>query len=165
MKATLSRMESSDEGTFGLFTLEDGSEWDSLELPWRDNQQGISCVPEGVYMAKMAYSPKHAAMVYHLQNVPDRSDVEIHAANFGGDKAKGYRCELLGCIALGEGIGQLLGQKAVLNSQKAMREFQEKTGGVDLEIHISVHSNLILCYIHQLFYREDSGCPKCHLNE
>lgn len=59
-------------------------------------------------------------MCYHVQDVPDRDDIEIHSANYAGDVAKGLRCQLLGCIAPGLAIGQLAGQRAVLQSKEAL---------------------------------------------
>lgn len=64
----------------------------SLELPWRDNQRGISCIPEGVYDAILHDSPKFGKSIW-IQNVPNRSEILIHYAN--------YVRELRGCIAVG----------------------------------------------------------------
>jgi len=63
----------------------------SIELPWKNNEPGLSCIPEGSYELKKRYSKKHG---WHLilDNVPGRKLILIHAAN---DALK----ELKGCIA------------------------------------------------------------------
>jgi len=76
----------------------------TIELPWRDNERGVSCIPEGRYELVKRYSPKFK---WHLmlKGVPNRSVVLVHPAN---DALK----ELKGCIApvcelTGEGNGLL----------------------------------------------------------
>ena len=76
----------------------------TIELPWIENEQQISCIPEGRYELVKRYSPKFK---WHLlvKDVPDRALILIHPAN---DALK----ELKGCIApvsflTGEGKGKL----------------------------------------------------------
>jgi len=78
-------------GTNGQITLTGKRLCFSIELPWKDNQTQISCIPEGTYELKKRYSPKHG---HHLQvmNVPGRDLILLHPAN---DALK----ELKGCIA------------------------------------------------------------------
>jgi len=63
----------------------------TIELPWKDNQHKISCIPEGKYELVKRYSIKFR---WHLQlkNVEDRDLILIHPAN------DAFR-ELKGCIA------------------------------------------------------------------
>ncbi len=63
----------------------------SIELPWKDNQQRISCIPEGKYELEKRYSLRFK---WHLllKNVPGRDLILIHPAN------DAFR-ELKGCIA------------------------------------------------------------------
>lgn len=133
-RVILARDSTGDEGTFGTLRLED-SHWASGELPWRDNQPDISCVPPGTYVAKWQLSPRHG-WCYHLLGVPGRSGVEIHPANWMGDASKGYRCDLRGCVALGIAAGRLEGQNALLESRDAVAAFNEKADREDLEITI-----------------------------
>lgn len=74
----------------------------SIELPWRDNKTGVSCIPEGRYVLQRRFSFKFG---WHLQvmNVPARELILIHPANDA-------LLELRGCIAVvttitGEGRG------------------------------------------------------------
>ena len=134
--ATLTRSASTDQGTFGVFKMDDGSGvWNSGELPWHDNQTGVSCIPPGTYVANPIVSPKHGPC-FMLTGVPGRADVEIHAANWMGDQSLGYKCQLLGCIALGKAQGVLEGQEAVLLSQDALKEFLTIMGGDSLSLTI-----------------------------
>jgi len=132
---TLTRIETGDEGTFGDLVLDSGWGCVTGELPWRNNLPGISCIPTGTYTA-IPYNSQRHGPCYLLQNVPQRTDVEIHAANWMGDKSLGYKCELLGCIALGKSHGALAGQAAILRSQEAMHDFLTEMGMDTLTITI-----------------------------
>lgn len=75
----------------------------TIELPWRDNAIGISCIPEGRYQLVKRYSPKFQ---WHLQvmAVLNRDLILLHPAN-------NAVMELKGCIApvlllTGPGTGQ-----------------------------------------------------------
>lgn len=104
-RVTLQRVESGDEGTFGLLsfgalTLHSG------ELPWRDNRVGVSCIPTGVYTCTWRKSPRFG-LCYHVEDVPGRTDILIHAGNYCGDEALGWSSDVNGCIILGRARGVL----------------------------------------------------------
>ena len=122
MNAILTRAPSTDQGTFGNLVLDNGMSYCTLELPWEENKPSESCIPPGVYNCKWIKSPKHGN-VYQVLDVPDRSMIEIHPANFAGDKDRGFISELEGCIALGQKIGVLQGQLALLSSKFAITDF------------------------------------------
>lgn len=136
--AILERIETSDYGTFGIFTLDDGTSWHSGELPWNDNEHGTSCIPAGTYRCTWINSPKHGEC-YQVLDVPGRSMIEIHSANFMGATSKGYACQLLGCIALGKSVGHLEGreQTALLQSRVAISEFENNMNQADFELTIT----------------------------
>ena len=136
----ITRMQSTDQGTPGYFVF-DATAIRCMELPWRDNRAGESCIKPGTYRAEIYQSPKHGP-VYMLKDVPGRSDVEIHPANFAGDASIHWQCELLGCIAPAMAIGQLvnrLGEKqtAGLESRAAFTEFMTWATGEPLEVVIT----------------------------
>ena len=121
--AILLRTETGDQGTFGKITTDSGFMCYSGELPWRNNEPEKSCIPEGKYRCNWRFSPKHG-LCYHVEGVPGRSNVEIHSANWMGDKAQGLKCELLGCIAPGVSVDVLDGQRAVIRSKSALLALQ-----------------------------------------
>ena len=52
----LKRNASSDKGTFGML-VDDQIPWLlTVELPWKKNEQGISCISEGPYICKRIIS-------------------------------------------------------------------------------------------------------------
>lgn len=120
--ATITRTESGDAGTFGHLVTDTGLCLRSGELPWRDNEPGVSCIPSGTYECVWALSPTKG-LVYHVIRVPGRLDIEIHPANFCGDRVLGMRCDLQGCIALGTSVGPMNGQRALLCSRQAFVQF------------------------------------------
>lgn len=117
----LQRSPSTDEGTFGVLTLECGWTCHTLELPWRDNQRRLSSIPAGAYHAADHVSPRFGR-TYWIREVPGRSEILIHAGNLAGDKSKGYRSDSDGCILVGSRRGVLQRQAAVLDSKTALRE-------------------------------------------
>lgn len=109
MRAVLTRLRFTDDGVFGEFVVYDAQGVPVFrcvtgELPWRDNQPDLSCIPEGVYRAFWEYSPKHGRFLFHLHGVAGRSVIEIHAANLMGDAKLGKVAQLLGCIAPGQEV-------------------------------------------------------------
>lgn len=135
MRILLERMDLSNEGTFGRLFFGDQTLYTG-ELPWRDNENDISCVPIGIYTCNWTYSPRFKRHMYLIDNVPRRTGVRIHSANFVGDKRMGFKCQLLGCITLGEKLGWIDNQKAVLISKPAIRKFETHMGQQPFELEI-----------------------------
>ena len=73
-----------------------GFECFTLELPWRNNEQNISCYPSGVYEYKKRYSSSKKCEVIELINVPNRTYIQVHAGNFTH--------QILGCTLVGDSI-------------------------------------------------------------
>lgn len=94
-EACLVRGASSPQGVRGSMRVGDWCAW-SQERPWVDNLRGVSCVPVGRYLARWLWSPKHERLLYHLIDVPNRDEIEMHPANVFE--------QLLGCIALGRAV-------------------------------------------------------------
>ena len=131
----LARGPSSDQGTFGILTTDKGTQYHTGELPWRDNQHGVSCIPSGTYRCALYDSPKRG-LVFMVHDVPDRDDIELHAGNWCGDKSIGYRSDVNGCILLGTEAGTLSGQRAVLYSRAAVQAFMDEMGPDDFRLII-----------------------------
>lgn len=124
---SLKRVNSTDQGTHGILTVGD-LVFHTIELPWRDNASNISCIPVGEYKCRKVNSPRFGS-VYHVQNVPGRSNVLIHSGNYAGDTTKGYRTHSHGCILIGKKFGQIQGQDAVLLSRFALTELHNAMDG------------------------------------
>lgn len=135
MKLILKREPSKAYGTFGVITLPDGKQFDTLELPDKDNQKQISSIPKGTYQCKIVNSPKFGR-VYGVLSVPNRSNILIHAGNYGGDVSKGYRSDIQGCILLGKARSQLNNQPVVTNSKVALKEFMTALDGKSFDLEI-----------------------------
>ena len=107
--ATITREPSSDQGTFGELVTDSGFRCASLELPWKQNAGGKSCIPAGTYLFKIINSPKHGLCYQEWddpdtpekEDVPDRDHIQIHPMNLCGDADKGYVAQSLGCLAFG----------------------------------------------------------------
>ncbi|MDA8155582.1 MAG: DUF5675 family protein [Actinomycetota bacterium] len=122
MKFKLIRTTTGPGGTFGILHHEDGAPFLlTCELPWKDNQAQVSCIPAGVYQVQMQFSPHFQRTLPHVLNVPGREAVEMHAGNTIRD--------IKGCIALGAQFGILAGLPAVVLSQDALKAFLGNIGG------------------------------------
>ncbi|GFD80912.1 hypothetical protein KUL118_37740 [Tenacibaculum sp. KUL118] len=99
------------EGTNG--TLFSSSKYlcQTIELPWRNNQRNISCIPEGRYEIQPRFSRKFKHHLI-LKNVANRSFILIHPAN---DAQR----DLEGCIAP---VTYLSGIGKGLHSRDAMQK-------------------------------------------
>lgn len=133
--AILQRFESSDQGTFGHF-LAGPIQLYSGELPWRDNAASISCLPPGIVHCFFTHSPRFGRSLYLLAPTDPRIGIRIHPANLMGDALKGLKCQLNGCVALGEKLGWIDRQKAVLVSASAVRRVEEYFGGRPFQLEI-----------------------------
>jgi hypothetical protein len=121
----LQRTETSDEGTFGVIKVGPLSLF-TLELPWRDDNHNLSCIPAGKYRCEMTMSDRFKRRLYLVGPVPGRFGIRIHSANLAGDVTQGMISQLHGCIALGEKRGMIGDQKAVLLSKSAVRKFEKE---------------------------------------
>ncbi len=124
---TIVRQPSTDSGTFGQLSIE-GNNFTcvSLELPWLNDLPDISCIPIGSYQCTWRWSNAHNRNIYHVENVLNRTAVEIHSANI--------IAQLLGCICLGTEMavfpmgtfpGIEVATKGVQHSQQAVAEFEQ----------------------------------------
>ena len=87
--------------TLGHLVVFDGVkkifECNTLELPWKENKNRISCIPDGAYWCEKYSSPTPGrGTVFQFSNVKGRSNVQIHKGN--------YHTDILGCILPGAGL-------------------------------------------------------------
>lgn len=90
----------------------------TLELPWRENQRNVSCIPAGRYPVIPRFSERFKHHL-HLLNVPGRDLILIHEANFVD--------QLRGCIAVGDRRMDLNGDglKDISNSVRTKNRLLE----------------------------------------
>lgn len=90
----------------------------TMELPYLQNQQNISCIPEGIYRAYKMQSPKFGECI-HLIDVPGREGILIHKGNY----AAGNQVDTRGCILPGLRFADVNGDGNidVAESTKAMK--------------------------------------------
>jgi hypothetical protein len=72
----------------------------TLELPWKNNQRNISCIPSAFYNVVPRYSEKFKNHL-HVLDVPGRSLILFHVAN--------WPTNIEGCIAVGLGFADIDG--------------------------------------------------------
>lgn len=92
-KVYLNRLTDNGTQTTGQLWYKDKLMACTLELPWKDNKNKISCIPKGTYKVVRRNSAKYGDH-FHLLDVPKRSYILIHHAN--------YHHDLLGCIGVGK---------------------------------------------------------------
>lgn len=62
--------------TTGIVQLKKGKVIHTLERPWKENQVGISCIPEGRYLIKRDKHGKHRW--FKVMDVKGRTAIEWH---------------------------------------------------------------------------------------
>lgn len=115
-----------EDCTTGTIKFPDGTIFHTMELPWKENQNRISCIPEGKYHLGMRRSGVVSRTTggqyqsgWEVQDVPNRTYIMFHVGNYPSD--------FEGCV--GVGMGQTTyqnGNRMITNSQKAFRLFMEK---------------------------------------
>lgn len=88
---TLSECYIRDENT-GIILLE----FYGIELPWKNNQRKISCIPANDYVAAAVRRYSNDRYALWVQDVPGRSEIMVHQANYPKD--------VLGCLGPGRFI-------------------------------------------------------------
>jgi hypothetical protein len=126
-KIILQRRPSIPQGTFGTITIKDLVLF-TIELPWKNNENNVSCIPSGTYLCKWTKSPRLKKFTYEVTGVKGRSGIRIHSANFA--------TQVLGCIALGITNGKMEGKRGVFGSTTAVRKFHEALNQEDFQLEI-----------------------------
>lgn len=94
----LHRFKQDENQTLGRISIFDGDlnllfTSLSLERGWRNNEQGVSCVPKNIYPLELEYSNRFKTDLWEIKDVPNRSECKFHSSN--------YWYQLEGCIAMG----------------------------------------------------------------
>lgn len=124
MKVELKRIYKCDKQVLGIMTLFDDLSFPyyevrTLELPDKENQKEISCIPCGEYEVVKRYSEKYKDH-FHILNVPNRDYILIHNANFVR--------QLKGCIAVGFSHSDIDGDglRDVTESKKTLKALNKQ---------------------------------------
>jgi len=118
------------ESTIGELFLNGERMCDTLELPCKDNQRRISCIPEGEYKVRLRLARESATRDYlHLlvQDVPNRDYILFHRGNSAKDTS--------GCILVGLGSQQDFVQNSTLAMDLLMKEILN-LGGTNINLII-----------------------------
>ena len=112
-KVILQRGNKGHAETLGMITVEGITHKPifTLELPWRDNKQNVSCIPAGHYTVIPRTSPKYGKH-YHVREVDGRGYILLHKGNFPRNTK--------GCVLLGMSSAK----GCVWSSRKAMNYFK-----------------------------------------
>lgn len=114
---TIKRKYREGEATLGTLFDEDGKQiCKTLELPWLDNKEGISCIPEGLYEVEADDTGRHR--YWKILNVPEREAVEFHI----GNKVKHTR----GCICAGKEWVFMNDELAINSSKLTLDNLKDK---------------------------------------
>ena len=119
-----------DKSTIGELFVNGERFCDTLELPWKDNQRSISCIPEGEYPVRIRLPRESATRDYmHLlvKDVKDRDYILFHI----GNTAKDTR----GCILVGQGSQQDFVSNSTLAMGLLMKEIIN-LGGTNINLII-----------------------------
>jgi hypothetical protein len=116
-KIDITRLEKSEEGTFGVLRLDGRVQCVTLEPPERGNRVGVSCIPAGTYTCRRVDSPTFGP-TFEVADVPGRTAILFHQGNVARDTH--------GCILLGSRFGRLGPERGVLDSRAAFAEFLDR---------------------------------------
>ncbi len=121
---TLVRTSYTDKGTSGQLINSSGYPIClTLELPWRNNEAFVSCIPCGNYTLKRDIrhkGKKSECTVWEFQDVPDdRDQCQLHIAN--------RTSQLQGCIAPVTNLGMLGLEYFGVSSRDAFKAFMKET--------------------------------------
>lgn len=103
-------------GTPGTLRSDRGFACDTLELPWKNNQRGVSCIIADTYMGWVWQSPTMGRAVVRLEDKHGRRDCLIHNGNWAGDTSiddnidgkPDFVTQIHGCTEVGQGFGMIV---------------------------------------------------------
>lgn len=123
MLVKLLRISSTKTETTGVLLLDDKPLFTTLELPYLDNKQSISCIPEGEYTC-VPWRSNRFGNVIKVLDVPGRFDILFHSGNSPKDTH--------GCILVGKHFRlNTRGLVEIGNSKIALNEMRVLLGGLD----------------------------------
>ncbi len=108
----LYRYSYGEKSTLGILIYK-GHYFFTIELPWKDNEKRVSCIPEGDYTVVLRDKNQSGKFKYdhlHILDVPNRSYILFHVANYPRD--------ILGCIGTGKSASKdMVGSSRVAHKE------------------------------------------------
>lgn len=115
----------------------------TLELPWKDNQNNVSCIPVGFYTGTIRTDGTKGWRI-ELMGVPNRTNVQIHVGNYPSD--------VQGCILVGtDWTGNMVSNS---NDARANLKKAYEDAGSPMDIKVTVIGT-----IGNIFAPQVSGMP------
>lgn len=129
MKLTLTRYHSDSQVTLGVHKFEglDHPPIFTLENPWRDNKENVSCIPVGNYRCA-PFSGEKYQNVYQVLDVPDRTFVLHHWGN--------YTRNTKGCILSGLGVEPSRPEPMITHSMDAINLMRRIIGDQEFDYEV-----------------------------
>lgn len=98
MKLEVRRKWPTEKSVISYVFLNDRCQCYGLEPPIRTDGVKPCAIPAGTYEVKYRWSEKHQRNLFHVENVPGFTEVEIHIGNYPKDT--------LACLLVGETRGE-----------------------------------------------------------
>lgn len=128
MTLDLIRVGQSSRGTFGVLRNGQFAFALTLERPWVNNEQNVSCIPTGRYRCRKIRSPRFGN-TYEVCDVPGRTHVLFHAGNTIEDTQ--------GCILVAEEFSGTSSKPMLVSSRRGFLEFMTLLDNApEFELHV-----------------------------
>ena len=119
----LIRLHCDDYATLGVILTPDYPAAYTMELPWRNNQAGISCLPTGCYQCVRVNHHIFGVTFQILENIPHRDGFYFHRGNKPTDSK--------GCILIGRYFRDENNAVELRESRNGFNDFMIALDGVD----------------------------------
>lgn len=128
---TILREPDRSKQTLGTFTITKNNAvaftCKTIELPWKNNERRVSCIPDGVYRTIRHRSPSYGECFW-VQDVPGRSEILIHHGNYAASiNPRTGTPDTKGCILPGQAHADVNadGIPDVTSSVNTMKKLRE----------------------------------------
>lgn len=110
MKLEVRRKWATDKSTISYVFVNDRCQCYGLEPPIRTDDIKPRAIPAGTYELKYRWSEKHKRNLFHVENVPGFTEVEIHIGNYAqphvGADGEMKPADTIACLCVGETRGE-----------------------------------------------------------
>lgn len=110
-----------DQGTNGTLYYKGIPLCKTIELPWRNNERGQSCIPEGRYELKLRYTERFGRH-YLVKHVANRQMILIHPFNHALKESRGCIAPVQTVTGAGKGYGSRAALDRMLEISRALHE-------------------------------------------